>query len=226
MKIFFATDIHLSSTTPSSRLDDYPEAVFTKVEHLCQMVAQVDDGCVLVLGGDLFHKPNQPDWLKNRLIRLLRTYGVTCYSIRGNHDLLYGSNDLVEKTSYDNVVASGAIIDLMESGVVELPGGGGWRLVSHDYGESFPAGLDRKSIVVSHSFYNYSLNDRLSISKQDVVDSGAGYVFLGHDHKQYPIVDLEGCYVVRPGALTRGTSATENEERTVSFAILDTVTGP
>jgi len=221
MKFVFITDPHLSSVSPSSRLDNFVETSFAKVEEVLQVCVQL--GANLLMGGDLFATPTQPDFIKNRLKELLLQYGITMIGIPGNHDLLYYSTDYIDKTSYKALVSPQVAIDLnaFPEGIMV----GGVKIVPHIFGEPFPVVEEPNSIILSHCFYAQGTEEKLSVTKQDVYKSGAKFVCFGHDHNQYPIADIGGTFVVRPGALTRGTSHTENRVRVPSYAVIDTNKG-
>jgi DNA repair exonuclease SbcCD nuclease subunit len=224
MKFYFATDIHLSSVIPGARIDNYTETVFSKIEYLLEQCSK--DKAVLLLGGDLFMTPTQPDWIKNRLKDLILKYSVRVISIVGNHDLVHYNVDYIERTSFQTLVSPG-IIDFLHplsNSYIQIDD---WKIVGHAFAQNFPVDggvIDSKTIVLSHCFYDYSKEDKLSVHRQEVYRSGAKFICFGHDHNQYPVEDNNGTLVVRPGALTRGTSHTENRVRQVGYAIIDTDT--
>lgn len=220
MKFAFATDIHLMGTNPSSRIDDYTEAVFKKIGYTLNWCKEND--AILLLGGDLFSTPTVTDFLKNRLKTMILEAGVRVISIVGNHDLLYYNEDYVDRTSFKALVSPG-VIEYLGKGNdrVQI---GDWTIQAHIFGEVFPTECSKKTIILSHTFYNYDKNEKLATQVSDVRISGASYVCFGHDHNRYEVVDNMGVKVVRPGALTRGTSHTENSVRKVAFATIDTDT--
>lgn len=218
MKFVFITDPHLSSTTPVSRIDNFTETSFKKMEYVLGVCKDI--GAILLIGGDLFSTPTQPDWVKNRLKSLILQYGVKVISIPGNHDLLYYNVGYMERTSYQSLIAPEVIED-----IEMFPNGakvGDYTILAHRFGVEFPVVDSPNTIILSHCFYDYGMGDKLHVSKQEVFRSKAKFVCFGHDHNQYPLENNNGTIVVRPGALTRGTSHTENRVRVVSYALIDT----
>jgi exonuclease SbcD len=222
MKFVFATDIHISSVTPGSRIDNYTETVFKKIEYVLQQCVELEAEALL-LGGDIFATPTVPDHIKNRLKALILKYGVRVLGIPGNHDLLYYNMEYIDRTSYQALVSPGVMENLEDytNNEVKI---GDWSIMAHEFAKPFPRGVDKKTIILSHCFYEYGHEDRLSVKRQEVYQSGAGFVCFGHDHNQYKQEMQNGCMVVRPGALTRGTSHTENRVRKVGYAVIDTET--
>jgi DNA repair exonuclease SbcCD nuclease subunit len=217
MNFIFATDIHLSSINPGSRIDDYPEAALKKIKYLLQRCKE--EGAVLLLGGDLFMTPTQPDYIKNGFKQLILDSKVHVISIIGNHDILWYSEEYLDKTSFRSLVSPGVMTYLGDM-VDDTLTIGGWDIKMHKFGKDFPDVQKENTIIISHAFYGKDKEEKLNVSKQDVYRSKAKIVCFGHDHNQYDLEENNGTFVVRPGALTRGTSHTENKTREVGFALI------
>lgn len=216
--LYFATDLHLSSASPSSRVDDYLASIFKKLEYVLGQ-AMSNDG-IVVLGGDIFHTPSQPDYVKNMLINMIGASGVPVFAIWGNHDLLYYNMEHADRCSLELIFNSKVIAKLTQLSL------DGWNLIGHEMMTPFPKDLPKKSIVFTHSYHKKQYADKLFITDEEITQSGAYAIFLGHDHKQYPFVVVnKKTVLVRPGALSRGTSSSENEERDPSCAVLNLGTG-
>jgi hypothetical protein len=79
------------------------------------------------------------------------------------------------------------------------------------------------NILVAHQFLvgdfsGFVKNE--AFSSEQVIQSGWNFLFLGHDHILYPVSDLGGKTIVRPGALSRGTKHIQNRVRDVCFNIV------
>ena len=214
--ILFITDLHFASATPSSRIDDYFSSLLKKFVYMLKVAFNNEN--ILILGGDVFQTPSQPDYVKNAIIKAIVNSGVKVYSITGNHDLLYYNMEFLSKTSLGLLYEAGIITQLTEIPTI-LPND--WVLLGHEPGEPFPEAEHDKSIIITHSFLGDKYNDRLVVSNEIISKSKARFVCMGHDHNQYPVRNLNGTLVIRPGALSRGSSATENKIRTISYAALD-----
>lgn len=87
MKILFATDFHLRTTTPVSRLDkNFEETVLKKLDFVIS-VGQTSD--IIILGGDIFDRPDISFHLATEVINILKKSKRTIYSLVGQHDI-YG----------------------------------------------------------------------------------------------------------------------------------------
>ena len=75
-------DIHLSESTPISRIDDYQEAQRKKLKFLCGL--QEKHKCPVLDAGDIFNHWKSSPWLLSQAYYWLPNNMVT---IPGNHDL-------------------------------------------------------------------------------------------------------------------------------------------
>lgn len=217
-KFIFCTDIHLSSINPGSRIDNYTDAVFNKIEYLFKRCKE--ENAILLLGGDLFMTPTMPDYIKNRLKTIILQSKIRVLSIVGNHDLLYYNEEYIDRTSFQSLVSPG-VIEYLGDFVNNTVTVDDWNIVGHIFGKPFPEVTNEKSIILSHSFYDYKKEgEKLLVTRDEVNKSNAWVVCFGHDHNQYPVENNNNTLVVRPGALTRGTSHTENRIRQVGFAVI------
>lgn len=106
MKFIFTADWHIRPDKPVCRRDE--DWLKAQESHIDFVMSQVDFyECALVIGGDIFHKPQIPDSLKNMLISKFTDHRV--YAIAGNHCLPYHSWDNVDDSSYGVLLNSGII---------------------------------------------------------------------------------------------------------------------
>jgi hypothetical protein len=77
-----------------------------------------------------------------------------------------------------------------------------------------------KSILCAHRFFDVG-QDALSYSKDYIAGLGYRAVVLGHDHAPSDPVTVLNTEVIRPGALSRGTSHHMNLVRGVQVATFD-----
>jgi len=221
--LYFLGDPHLSSRTPRSRIDDYGETCKRKLEFVCKQA--VSEDAILIMAGDVFHTPVQVTSFVNAIIRIIRKSGARIYTLAGNHDVVNYNFAKVADTSLGSLIVSG-VVPLLRT--IKI---GKWRIVAHDYGEEFssiePTDEHPFLMIASHSFYATSHPDKMNLEQWEVEESQAALLFLGHDHTQYPPMEVEGTTIVRPGSMTRATSHTCNYSRTPAYARVefDTETG-
>lgn len=221
--IYFLGDPHLTNRAPRSRVDDYGETCRRKFAYVCEQAAE--ENAILILAGDVFHTPVQVTSFVNSVIKVVKKSRVRAYTLAGNHDVVNYNFSKVLDTSIGSLIVSGTVPLLKRLKI------GKWQIVSHNYMEELTAIETTKDhpylFVVSHSFYETSHADKMNVEKWEVEESPASILCLGHDHTQYPVLEVNGTYVVRPGSMTRATSHTCNYSRTPSYAriVIDTQTG-
>lgn len=166
------------------------------------------NNAVVLHTGDFFNTPTVSEEVKAEVIKVINTHGVKIYGIYGNHDLMYGNDDFIGRTSLNLLELSGHISivrDVVDFGSVVVA----------------PVGvkLDKPAIVLGHGFFEQGTPPSFKASELDIYTYPT-CVFLGHDHSQYPpaMVNLTVPTVVyRNGGFIRQTVDTENETPTVTF---------
>lgn len=98
MRFVFVTDSHIANDKPSSRFDNYNEAIFNKWEFVCKY-AEKEKIKNIVFGGDLCHTHKLSTELMNRFISMIQQHSVNFYYILGNHDMQTGNDNYVDKTN-------------------------------------------------------------------------------------------------------------------------------
>lgn len=92
INLVWRTDVHLSDRGPSSRTDDWTEAVFANLDQVRALAEQVRAAAILD-GGDFFHvkSPGQNSHaLVHRTAEHHDGYPCPVYCTPGNHDAVYG----------------------------------------------------------------------------------------------------------------------------------------
>lgn len=209
--VIFCTDPHFSSRTPISRTDDYCRAILDKFEYIC--IKAVELNAIVIIGGDIFTSTQQPNFLKFAIISIVLSTGADVYGIPGNHDIPYYNPDLLDKTSLGVIFASNVIKPLAKLQY------GDYKIVG-DWIRADQVCLDSVDVVISHRTIT-DKHDELFLSKSVIEQMQARFLCLGHDHNQYPPVTIKDTIVVRPGALSRGSSHTEVQVRKCSYAVLN-----
>ena len=117
MKFIFATDLHLRTDVPVCRKETEKEWYETQKEQL-EFVANMAfvENCPLFIGGDIFHKPNVTDEIKNLFINTFSQISV--YAIAGQHDLPNHSWENVNKSSFGVLRNSNILKPLSEFGMI------------------------------------------------------------------------------------------------------------
>jgi len=104
------SDAHVRGTTPKSRLDDYPTALWNKFQQISKIIVERNIDAVLNTG-DLFDIPDLSTSIVNKYLELFVSWKVPVYSVVGSHDK-FGYND--------NTLLRTALGTLMAAGVVKI----------------------------------------------------------------------------------------------------------
>lgn len=232
-KLYFVGDLHLHDTSPSSRIDDYSQAILDKLSQVFEK-AKLSGVEAIIFEGDIFHKPSgiSVRYL-NKVIDTFKEAPCPCYTVIGNHDVQYGRIDDVGGTSL-GVLFKAGLLKPFFSGVASLSFMNGSVLVEgYNYGEDIslehPSGNDAKlTICVSHSYgedCSFGASDTPEYFKFNSMTPDVPYnvYILGHDHSYHETKDLYGglSKLYRLGALSRATSSITDTSRDVQVLELD-----
>ena len=106
MRLLFLTDCHMSSQRLSCRKDDYPEAIFAKLQWVLEYAESHKIDRILH-GGDFYHVTRISKTYENRVFSLMKQFKVPFTSTIGNHDVLFADHSTVERTPLGSLYASG-----------------------------------------------------------------------------------------------------------------------
>ena len=197
MNIIFAGDLHLTHKTPSSRLDDYPTTILTKLEWILSHKG------IKIFTGDIFDRIDIPREYLNKVINVFEKFkDEEVYTIVGNHDMLYGSNQYMNRTPIGILFSTKFLkpLDTLETPEFEIIG---WNYGEN--GRKYPT-TKKKAILVAHGFYEVGQEkERILQSDIDRFDVAV----FGHDHNIYEEKGL----LFRPGSISRMTSKNEDSQR-------------
>lgn len=220
MKLTCLSDVHLRHTNPISRSDNYAETCLRKLE---QVVAFCNTrGSTLLIGGDIFDKPDNPIWFVNRVIDILNELEHPAYAIAGNHDLKYHN---VENLQESSLWTLGEAVDNLYLTHTYQPLGHNIRL--HPYPFGVEPGSDptegHYNILMLHTpiFENevpWFMPDAMTADQLVAKYPGFDLYCVGDIH-QTCITDK----VINTGSMMRSTKA--QKEHRPCFVTVDTETG-
>lgn len=219
--MLFIGDIHGKPHCPLSRLCDYNEDLFKKLEWIRDYCNDNHVQTIVHLG-DIYDKPEASDEWKNKFIRIWKEYNGNFYSIIGkSHDLFYNTEQSFSKTCLYNLELSGVLKVLREP--IDFGDAILYPLSMHiDKAKEELKHLNtlemlhnvsKNVILLAHQFYDWSLDKRAGFTKEELqqLDFKCSLI-LGHDHRQHEDVNINNVIVRRPGSLMR----TELSETTIS----------
>ena len=112
------TDTHFTSSS-NTRVGDYFEDLCVKFEYFIDKCNELK--AVPLHSGDFFDKPSVPDFVKSRLMQILKKAWTPTpfFTVTGNHDRLFGSDDRFHRTSL-SILAESGLIKIINNSLVEF----------------------------------------------------------------------------------------------------------
>lgn len=222
--IAFVGDIHLQFTNPSSRIDNYFEAILNKIKQITR------DNKYIISLGDLLSNPVLDIQGTMIFIELLKEYkdnGGTFIEIMGNHTVYNWQLSSINKTTLGLLNKLGLIQILDRSNQIsnaisklEIRD---WTIIPAllNNPKDLIAAPTNKSIMVAHSYYNFERDKKHSLEYNELVDLGYRYYFFGHDHAPSPSKIIGSGILYRPGSLAREAAHSYNFDRKIQYYQLD-----
>ncbi len=234
MKILFFTDTHIKSRNPSSRIDNYEQSLYKKIEEIRDI--SIDENVDVILhGGDLFDKADVAIKTASKFGNLLQTFKKNIYIISGNHDI-YGYNPKSIDRSMMGLFDSLDVLKLIEEGKPLIFEKNGLKVQisgqpyvndidSSDKSHYYPKRLDGVDyhILVIHSFLLYKkFIDNVEYTLIDqIMDTDCDIVLSGHYHSGFKTVKVNEKYFANPGSIARMTNTESEKNRTPKILILE-----
>jgi DNA repair exonuclease SbcCD nuclease subunit len=217
MKLLLTEDWHYTDKTPSCRIDDYPQTLKNKIQHILDIADQYDVDAILQ-PGDLTDTPFLSYFTYRKLFSLLSSYPI--YTIYGQHDLRYRNKGNTPLDALNDSLDSFNIVP--ETGIVL---GNKVDLYGASFEEEIPEIQNPKSfnILLIHKMIVHvaleewekqydTATSFLSKTKFDLIVSG--------DNHQSFVVSEKNKNLVNCGSLMRSTI--EQIDHQPCFYIFDT----
>jgi len=222
MKLLFFSDSHIRASTPRSRVDDYPVAMWEKFRQISQIIIEKGIDAVLI-GGDLFDAPDPSTSIVNSYLQLFTYWNIPIYCIVGSHDKFGYNDDTLYRTGLGTLIASGVVQLLDDTQRIgyntQIAG------VSHSYNldENFATDYYRKKLNSNEYLvqicHGMVVDGPWGFGKYtDVknIRTEANFCICGHYHPGFAPVQVGNTTIVNVGALGR----TENIRRKYSPGII------
>lgn len=237
INLVWRTDVHLSDRAPSSRTDDWADAVFDKLGQVRDLAREVN-AAAIIDGGDFFHikSPGRNSHaLVNRTAEHHSTYPCPVYCTPGNHDAVYGDYSFLPQQPLGVLFSTGVFKRLYDEHEAVFRGSGGVtvRVVGIPYhGTSYDMerftriekGDEDILICVAHVLASHKGGTMFEgediIKYADLVDTAPDVLLFGHWHKNQGVEEIGGKQFVNIGSLTRGSLSQDNLDRVPAAAVL------
>ena len=205
MKFLILGDLHLTSpgSKPRSRIDDYQNAQFKKMEFILDLAVKENVSAILQ-PGDFCDKFISPDKFKTIWIRFFKKNKKPIYAVYGQHDCRYHTSN-IDNTPF-GVLAEALDISVIKDDIYFLKGdvaiyGAGWgiNIPKIKTGSYFNILLTHRMITPEklwHSQEDYELSSQfLRRYKFDLIVSG--------DNHQSFYVNDDNRWLINCGSLMR-----------------------
>jgi len=237
INLVWRTDVHLSDRAPSSRTDDWADAVFDKLGQVRDLAREVN-AAAIIDGGDYFHvkSPGRNSHaLVNRTAEHHANYPCPVYCTPGNHDAVYGDYSFLPQQPLGVLFSTGVFKRLYNEheAVFRRSGGVTVRVVGIPYHgttydmerfTSIEKGDEDILICVAHVLASNKGGTMFEgediIKYADLVDTAPDVYLFGHWHKNQGVETLGGKQFVNIGSLTRGSLSQDNMDRIPAAAVL------
>ena len=231
------TDVHLSDRSPSSRTDDWGDAVFDKLGQVRDLAREVNAAAILD-GGDFFHvkSPGRNSHaLVHRTAEHHAEYPCPVYCTPGNHDAVYGDYSFLPQQPLGVLFSTGVFNRLYDEheAVFEEVHGVKVRVVGIPYHgttydmerfTSIKKGDEDILICVAHVLASHKGGTMFEgediVKYADLVDTAPDVFLFGHWHKNQGVEEIGGKQFVNIGSLTRGSLSQDNMDRVPSAAVI------
>ena len=239
-KAIVTGDLHYRRVNPRSRLDNFQEALGTKILEVFEL-ARKYEAKVIIIPGDLFDGPATTWGTAAELAKMLQVAPCPILTIHGNHDIWSGNPGSKHRTPFGFMAALGIIWDLTES-PFEIQTNQG-EFIAGITGHGFNietdtlAGMDQFSVPESY-FQGYNNGFFIHVVHSMLLDHDPGFdmrhtlisqvqttaqvIVAGHEHTGFGVYrrESDGVLFINPGALCRLSAHVAEIERTVQVALL------
>jgi DNA repair exonuclease SbcCD nuclease subunit len=245
MRLLYFSDPHLSAVGPISRIDNYAESIFRKLNEIRELAVKESIDKILC-GGDFFHLKSwvrNPYSLTNKFIDCVKSMPCGVIGIYGDHDVPFREEGGLEGQPLGSICRSGNLELLSKTSVYSnwnkfimtgAPKTDSYEADLTNYMPSIEEHLDRSlkkgdtfrgvHVHLSHGdlwvrppqYEPHTLYSQLAGSTVD-------YHFNGHVHDDLGEVKVGKTTIINRGALSRGSLTESNLNRKVMVTILDTI---
>lgn len=221
IRLLAVGDLHLRSTAPAVRKDDFLMTMDRKLDFIFE-TARNERTDAVVFPGDVFDKSNPPHGLVEYAVRKFKDSGLTFLFVYGQHDLRYHTLD--KKNSPLGVLATALgknAIVLCENSFDLVAQDVRVRVYGSSWGESIPETLSSANSTKEKSVGTYAVFvlhrpvtvDRLPwtheylLHTSELVDAcpGADVFVVGDNHKRFIDV-INDVQIVNMGSVMRQTA--------------------
>lgn len=215
IKLLYFTDTHIRSNNPSSRIDNFQEAILNKFKEIAE-IGNKENVDFYVHGGDIVDRPDIPILTMRAFNKVLTSFEKPIFLVPGNHDIYaYNLNSigrtvlaLLEDLNVFNIMMGKYPVYLSKDGTsLEMhfvpysfdldTNEGKHRYMTNDKKADFSI-LFAHGMLIDKPFklINHTLVD-------DIKDTMADITLSGHYHTGFPLQKINNKFFYNPGSVAR-----------------------
>jgi len=235
VRLLFFTDVHYRGNNPSSRKDDYPAAIRSKLEQIRKIG---EEHCVhaYVDGGDTFDAYDPANSVVYELAEIYKKfYPTSIYKVLGSHETVgYNYSPKTRKQTAAGILEVTGMVRILGAPPRHITEGPNIVVLSgvhHQYShyethtfEAFPDGLQYPKhalfVAVVHGMLSLKTIPGPHTLVEDAVVERANVVLSGHNHTPFEHERKDGVRFVNPGSIARA-SVVENHIPQVAILSYD-----
>ncbi len=220
IKLLFLSDLHLALETPRSRLDDYFETGFNKLDYILSY-AKKHSITEIIQAGDFVDGPRGYQIL-SKIMSKLDEYSVTIKLVVGSHDRYLGSENL----DFTNIgiLAKAKYVEILNEKPTKL-NNKKVSLYGCSYGHKIPRVTTLNSInilIIHSSISNLPLPyDYIPANKFLEDNNNFSIILCGHIHQKF-IISNNDRIICNTGPVLRSDASKEMLVHKPSFLVYDT----
>lgn len=217
MRFLLTGDWHITDSTPKNRIDNYPEALFNKINWILETADRYD--ATVLQPGDLFDSPKISFDLFVKVFNLLTITTLNFIAVAGQHDLRYHTS--IENSPIFALHQVSALHLLMGNSYCRHCTGAGWgeEIPKPTYNDDYPKILLTHRMIVDNKLWaeqegHTFARNLLRKTEYDIIVSG--------DNHKFFIEEYKGKYLFNMGSLMRSNiGQIEHQPKVVIFNTYD-----
>ena len=223
MKLLITGDLHLRTSAPQGRVDDFFETQMKKLRFCTDVY--YEQGCSYWLQpGDFFDTARPSFFLVRKVLALLKNSGVQVLTIPGQHDYVLGNTDSLGRSAL-GLLHEARVLEVLLPGQVLFLQGSDIAVQGAWFGHDIPKPCGEISILVAHVsvgtvplFPGHDLQQPEDFLRKHPFD----VAIVGDYHYDFTYVSSEGRMVINAGCLVRLRNTSKDREHHPKVVVLDT----
>ena len=193
------SDWHIRADTPQCRTDAFTEAMWKKVQFICDIANEHD--IPILLAGDIGHRSQWPNWLIEKFMSI--TPDVEIIAIAGQHDLPGHNLEAIPQSGFGVLMRAGYIREGYPDSYIQTFPFGTEIKPPFDDGWKVNVAITHQMVIEDKPYWP----GQVASSAKSLLKKFPDYklILSGDNHKAF-VVEHEGRLLVNPGSMMRSTA--------------------